>query len=482
MGTAATMHGGNNGAWHANASILSRGILTALLLTFAAFLAYLSVPQTCTDTARYIHATILQDRATSGQTPGNTVGSSSIGSNSSDSTVSSSTISVAAAKQAALPAEVPTAAEELSTFGSPATLLQHLLPLTNFSNLTSVQLLDDAAGKINHDGLWQLMQLHNKLFCSAKMHLKPLNGTVGVSFGNVTMYVYDGHDIVSDHLKGQAHTWEGGEIQEMLWALRQYPYTRQLAASSSAGSSSSSSVVVARQGSTQAGGLQQPAVPLMVDVGANLGWFMLNAAAAGARVAAFEAMTSNIALLRRSLCTNTWLEERIALYGTGLGATPSACYLISGTDNRGDGLAVCAGTQEEALRNASNRPGYEVRDMMAVRRLDTLLAEDVQVLKIDVEGFETEVLKGAEQLLTKHNVWYIMAECNVGLIGVQAGKTFIRFLAGLGYAVSPHSFKGPFFSKAELQGPANCTTNTLYSVKQEAVLPPTSMHPRQLFK
>ena len=28
--------------------------------------------------------------------------------------------------------------------------------------------------------------------------------------------------------------------------------------------------------------------PLMVDIGANIGWFTLNAAAAGARVAAFE--------------------------------------------------------------------------------------------------------------------------------------------------------------------------------------------------
>jgi hypothetical protein len=32
----------------------------------------------------------------------------------------------------------------------------------------------------------------------------------------------------------------------------------------------------------------QPGSPLMIDVGANVGWFSINAAAAGARVVAFE--------------------------------------------------------------------------------------------------------------------------------------------------------------------------------------------------
>jgi hypothetical protein len=49
----------------------------------------------------------------------------------------------------------------------------------------------------------------------------------------------------------------------------------------------------------------------------------VNAAAAGARVAAFEAMPSNTQLLRRSLCSSPWLAERMALYGTG---TTVQCY------------------------------------------------------------------------------------------------------------------------------------------------------------
>jgi FkbM family methyltransferase len=33
----------------------------------------------------------------------------------------------------------------------------------------------------------------------------------------------------------------------------------------------------------------------------------------------------------------------------------------------------------------------------------------MQFMKIDVEGFEAEVLKGAAQLLDNHNVWFIAA-------------------------------------------------------------------------
>ena len=45
----------------------------------------------------------------------------------------------------------------------------------------------------------------------------------------------------------------------------------------------------------------------------------------------------------------------------------------------------------------------------------------LQVVKIDVEGFEMDVLKGAEGLLSKKNVWFMMTECNVNIIK-EAGR------------------------------------------------------------
>jgi hypothetical protein len=45
----------------------------------------------------------------------------------------------------------------------------------------------------------------------------------------------------------------------------------------------------------------------------------------------------------------------------------------------------------------------------------------MQMVKIDVEGFEFNVLQGAEGLLKQHNVWFMSAECNVDIIK-EAGK------------------------------------------------------------
>lgn len=41
---------------------------------------------------------------------------------------------------------------------------------------------------------------------------------------------------------------------------------------------------------------------------------------------------------------------------------------------------------------------------------------------MDVEGFELRVLHGAERLFTQHNVWYLMLECNRGIVGGAKGQ------------------------------------------------------------
>lgn len=98
-------------------------------------------------------------------------------------------------------------------------------------------------------------------------------------------------------------------------------------------------------------------------------------------------MPSNLALLRRSLCAAPWLAQRIALYGVGLAEANSSCFIISGHGNRGDGFVVCDRHRAETTQ------GYSLRGVISLRRLDTLLGpdEDVQVLKIDVEGYEQKV-------------------------------------------------------------------------------------------
>jgi len=51
-------------------------------------------------------------------------------------------------------------------------------------------------------------------------------------------------------------------------------------------------------------------------------------------------------------------------------------------------------------------------------------------MKLDVEGFEMEVLKGAAGLLQQYNVLFIMTECSVGMLGRGGARDYLRW--GLG--------------------------------------------------
>lgn len=52
------------------------------------------------------------------------------------------------------------------------------------------------------------------------------------------------------------------------------------------------------------------------------------------RVAAFEGMSSNVALVRSSVCASPGLGGRLRLHALGLGAAPTTCFLFSDVNNQ----------------------------------------------------------------------------------------------------------------------------------------------------
>ncbi|KAJ9518274.1 hypothetical protein QJQ45_010238 [Haematococcus lacustris] len=115
-------------------------------------------------------------------------------------------------------------------------------------------------------------------------------------------------------------------------------------------------------------------------------------------------MRSNQRLIRSGLCaSDPSVSQRVTLHGFGLGAQPATCYIFSDPGNQGDGITMCdAANAEEAAKKAGS---YVVRGTMQVHTLDSVLKRDVKAMKIDVEGFEPLVLRGAKRLLEEHRVW-----------------------------------------------------------------------------
>lgn len=121
----------------------------------------------------------------------------------------------------------------------------------------------------------------------------------------------------------------------------------------------------------------------VVDVGANIGYYLLlfqQAIGSRGRVICIEPSVENLPELRRNIELNRF--ENLELHAVALGDHEGETGLRSGINS---GVV-------EAESGAYHVP---------LRRLDRLISEPVDFLKIDVEGYEGQVLAGAVDLLQR---------------------------------------------------------------------------------
>ncbi|KAI7840994.1 hypothetical protein COHA_005223 [Chlorella ohadii] len=190
-----------------------------------------------------------------------------------------------------------------------------------------------------------------------------------------------------------------------------------------------------------------PIGPVLLDIGANLGWFSLQAAAAGFSVLAVEPMPHNQGAFRRTLCENPDLAARITLIPKGLSDKPRKCRLYVNKNNVGNGVPVCEGA---AFAELQNSPEFKLAGEFELTTLDDLfssavgmLAGRLQVIKIDVEGFEPQVFAGGRKFTAAAQPQYIVAELNQGFNGTTSPQQLLNMYNDLGYAVHMYDFHGP---------------------------------------
>lgn len=137
---------------------------------------------------------------------------------------------------------------------------------------------------------------------------------------------------------------------------------------------------------------------VFVDVGANVGFFSCLARSHAKRVVAFEPLSSNLDLLYRNLALNRWLD--VEVFPVALGARPAVTELFG----EATGASLLPGW-------ADSSPGH--KRFVAVSTLDitvgTRFAGERLLVKVDVEGWELPVLRGAEKLLDRSPspVWLV---------------------------------------------------------------------------
>ncbi len=148
-----------------------------------------------------------------------------------------------------------------------------------------------------------------------------------------------------------------------------------------------------------------------LDVGGNMGLFSLTLAASGyQKIYAFEPIAFNADRFQSNLTLNPTLAPRITLTRAAISDRPGQLTMVLDRNSPGTCRIL---TPIELTANAP-LPSHQQRVQAPVLTLDTFATDhaltDITFLKIDVEGFEPCVLKGAQRLLAAGAIHFIFME------------------------------------------------------------------------
>ena len=129
-----------------------------------------------------------------------------------------------------------------------------------------------------------------------------------------------------------------------------------------------------------------------IDVGANLGYYTCLALKQGVPVMAFEPQPQNLACLYRNLVANGW-EDRAEVIPVALSERPGLLSLFGAS---GPSASLVKGWAGYSSRHVQRVPVSTMDHLVSGR-----FAGERLVVKIDVEGAEYGVLKGATRLLER---------------------------------------------------------------------------------
>ena len=247
----------------------------------------------------------------------------------------------------------------------------------------------------------------------------PMGVRTAKALGKITL-----HGSVDDFELQFIHNTGGfndGLMTELLWAIRQSQYIDQKR-------------------------------PLVVDIGARVGWVTANAIKAGARVVAFEDRPFNIRCLYYSFCSSPWLMDSALLYPINLGSRAEECTVVN-SDAKGtlsERSCVQRGDFAPGLvMNTLNNwraTGWSDRSYrQAVLPLDNIISEHVQVLKVYMyaQGSTLDVLQGALALFKQELISYVILQVHKPMYQVAGESEVLSFLFARNFRCSYSGFQGP---------------------------------------
>ncbi len=171
---------------------------------------------------------------------------------------------------------------------------------------------------------------------------------------------------------------------------------------------------------------QIPRGGVVLDIGANLGYYTLIASRNASQVIAFEPEPENGALLERTIAVNSLTH--VTLIKSGVGANDEVRTLSLDPDNKG---------KHTLLESGENGAEQHRIPMCTIdASLRSLGVARVDVIKMDIEGWEAHAFAGMTETLGVHHpiLFFEYAPTRIGISGMSPIH-MLETLQMLGYTL-----------------------------------------------
>ena len=180
-----------------------------------------------------------------------------------------------------------------------------------------------------------------------------------------------------------------------------------------------------------------PRGAVLLDVGANVGLYSVYAAGiCGAQVFAFEPESQNYAVLNKNIHLNN-LTEQVVAWCIALSDEQKFDKLFLSDFKQGGSCHTFAESVDPNL----NYRDFPFQQGAFATSIDKLVASGTipvpNFIKIDVDGIEHKVIRGAENTLQNQAVTSLIIEINSNL---DEHNWIISFLSSLGFSHDPEQF------------------------------------------
>lgn len=175
-----------------------------------------------------------------------------------------------------------------------------------------------------------------------------------------------------------------------------------------------------------------------IDIGANLGYYSLLAASQcpNSKIYSFEPDLKNFQLFSSSITYNQF-QDRIQAYCLAVGSE-NKIITISDLGNNSNSGARFTGDNKEVLRPYIHGENPYFREVEAVQ-LDSFLPDfKIDLVKIDIEGYEPFAIQGMFNIIKQNKpiIFLEFAPSNLKNIGLTEPEKFLQIFTDMEYNIN----------------------------------------------